>query len=132
MRIVWLLMLVGCGLPESDFSREYTQGWCDYYLACEDPAILLFDGIDGFEDCEPLVAPHVVTMGSVCKFKGGKAKDCLAAVEALTCPTDEFAFTVPAECSAVYPGCDLSFDLEDEEPTSDEPPAEDSDTDTDQ
>jgi hypothetical protein len=120
-KLLLVLALAGCGTQEPLFSQDYTKGWCDHYMACEDPAVLVFDGITEFADCEELVGPQVITMGIGCKYKGAKAKACLLALEQKTCQSDDaFEFDPPAACLDVYPDCDINFSLVDEPEPSDE------------
>ena len=127
------LLLAGCGLSEALFSEEYTNAYCAHWVDCVDPAVLTFDGIEGTGDCVGLVAPKVVTMGLDCDFKRGKAKDCVRAMQTLTCEGDgtKFLFSPPTVCTEVYPGCDINFDEADADTDTDTDSDTDVDTDTD-
>ena len=106
MRSTWMFvaLLVGCGPSEAEHAAEFTSAYCSWLLDCEDPAVLTFDGIQSFEDCEALIAPEATGYGTTCKYKGGNSKACIRAMNALSCPEDA-SFSMPPECSEVYLGC---------------------------
>lgn len=100
--------LAACGPDETKFIPEFADAYCDFVLACEDPALLTFDGVVTHEDCLAIYGPTVAAMGHGCKYKPGKASRCLRAMEQATCPADEdvpLDQALPSECYEVYIKC---------------------------
>ncbi len=114
-RGLWPLLVVaavGCGTNEGVFIPEYAQLYCAKQIECSGAATQLFNGVDGTDDCVAAFGPEVEATSDGCKYKGGKAKQCLTAIETLTCPAnaDPFDTVVPPICDEVYVKCISSPD----------------------
>jgi len=105
-----LLTLASCGLHETHFIPDYADLYCDAMLSCSTASELNFDGVASHEDCLGLIGSDVDGWGEGCKYKGGKAKKCLKAMEVLTCPGEGKLLddVVPLECDEVYIKCEAT------------------------
>ncbi len=112
-----LLTLAGCGLNETHFVPDYADRYCDAVLACSSPAQLTFDGVSTHDDCLALIGDQVDTWGGGCKYKGGKAKKCLEAMETLACPAEGKLLddVLPPECDEVYIKCEKTAGGDDDD-----------------
>jgi len=114
------LILAGCGLDETYFVPDYADRYCEAMLACASPAQLTFEGITGQDDCLGLVGPDIDAWGEGCKYKAGKAKKCLKAMEALACPAEGQTLddVLPIECDEVYIQCAVTAGDDDDDDDS--------------
>jgi hypothetical protein len=106
---MWLtsVLAVGC-YSESTFVPEKTDAFCAWLLRCEDPAVIAFDGMD-LPVCQGTFGPTFQEEGADCrKFKRGIAKQCVASLEAATCPPEGTSVeeAIPEVCAFVYERCD--------------------------
>lgn len=99
--------LSGCGLDETVFIPEYADLYCEAALRCGDPAVLVFDGLSTMDDCLSVIGPEIEGDVERCKYRGGKAKKCLEALEGLACPPEGTSIdeVLPLECSAALTEC---------------------------
>ena len=108
-----VLFLAGCGSSRAKFDENFTSAYCDLVLACEDEAVLTFDGIETIGDCTSQIAPEVTTLGAECKFKRRNGKQCVNALADVTC-AEEGGFAMPVECEEVFKKGECSANPEDE------------------
>ena len=87
---------------------EYVDAYCVYYLACSDPALAVFDGVDTAEECEALYGPAVVDDSLACKLDKKTAKTCLDSLDGLACPGEGYDVdgSLPSECESVWTTCE--------------------------
>ncbi|MEZ4316475.1 MAG: hypothetical protein R3F61_03175 [Myxococcota bacterium] len=120
------LLAVGC-YTESDFIPAKTTAFCSLVLQCTDPATLAFDGLDA-TSCEARYGPIFRDEAQGCKIRKSAAKDCVAALEAGTCPADgSVEDNLPEICEAALTKCPITFEPED---TDVVPPGNDTGTGT--
>ena len=102
-----LTALGGCGLHETEFVPQYAALYCDYYLSCEDPAVLAFDGLDTQEECLAIHGPEIEAEGGACKLARSEAKKCLTAMEGLACPPEgtDLDGGIPPVCDYSWKKC---------------------------
>lgn len=101
------VMMAGCGPRETDFVSDYVTSYCVYYLACSDPALAVFDGVDTPEECADAFGPGVAELATECALNGAAARDCLAELDGLACsgdPSDVDA-ALPAVCGSAWEKC---------------------------
>ena len=105
---IMLLALTGCGLDETVFIPDYADAYCAQAMSCADAATLAFDGMSTLDDCLAQVGPDIEAEVAVCKYRGGKAKKCITAIENMSCPPDGVAFDqfLPVECESVLIDCE--------------------------
>jgi hypothetical protein len=106
--IVWTAAIgAGCGIDDSTFTIEYVDAYCVYYLACSDPALEVFDGIDTPEECEAVYGPAVTDSALTCKLDKKAAKVCLESLDGLACPSEGYDVdgNLPSECAQVWTDC---------------------------
>ena len=114
------LSLASCGLDESYFVPDYADRYCDAFMSCSSSAQLMFEGIASHDDCLGLFGADVEAWGESCKYKGGKAKKCLKAMESLVCPVEGETLddVLPIECEEVYIKCTVTAGGDDDEETT--------------
>jgi hypothetical protein len=80
----------------------------------------MFEGIASHDDCLGLFGADVEAWGESCKYKGGKAKKCLKAMESLVCPVEGETLddVLPIECEEVYIKCTVTAGGDDDEETT--------------
>lgn len=102
-----LTLAWGCGPSEDSFVSAYVTSYCDYYLACSDPALAVFDGIDTVEECQAAFGPAMVEASSGCRLNRPSARDCLSLLDGLGCVADplDVDAALPAECGMVWEQC---------------------------
>ena len=104
MRWTFLILAVGC-YAESDFVPAKTDAFCSLLIECTDPAVLAFDGIDE-STCQGVWGPIFKDEASRCKLRAGPAKECVAALESATCPSEGLLIDqLPESCSSTYVNC---------------------------
>lgn len=105
------LFVVACGPPQSEFVGPYIEGWCEHVLACEDEAVLTFDGIVTVQDCVDRRNGVINDLSSRCQYQASVATQCLADIETLTCPSGEpRTADLPLSCESVYINCSAPDD----------------------
>lgn len=111
-----LALLGACGPSENAFVSGYVTSYCDYYLACSDPALAVFDGIDTVDDCQNVFGPPVVEASGTCRLNREAARDCLMLLDGLGCSGDPLDVDagLPAECGMVWEQCVPGEDGEEE------------------
>ncbi len=104
---IMLLAASGCGLDETVFIPDYADAYCQKAISCLDPAVAAFDGMATQEACLSVVGPEIEAEVAACKYRGGKAKKCLNAMENMSCPPEDIAFDdyLPIECDIVLIAC---------------------------
>jgi len=121
MRWLWLCVLVGCGASEGKYLTDYTARYCELVFQCSDEAMLLFDGIESEEECNNLVGSDLQSFGGTCEeYDGRAAKDCLKAMDDMTCPAQGKSLdsALPAACSYVFLTCKEPEDDNTDEPNT--------------
>lgn len=110
--------LAACGgnkLEEEDFVYTYTQQYCAVWLECSDPAMRVWDGLEGTEGCEAEIGPEMADKANGCKLVADNAQACLDKLADLACPADGQALdeALPIECEVAWKKCSLTAeDLE--------------------
>lgn len=103
----FLLIAVGC-YSETDFTPARTTAYCAAVLACTDPAVLAFDGVDA-TTCEGIYGPRFQTEGEDCKLDRKVAKACVSGLEALaaSCPDGAIDDNLPVACESAFKKCPI-------------------------
>lgn len=96
--------LMACGPSDEAFVARYTEDWCAVVMACSDPAVLAFDGIETVEDCEAIVGSQVEVEAASCSYDPKAARSCLSALHELGCDGSQ-APVEPSTCSVVFLEC---------------------------
>jgi hypothetical protein len=103
----WLLGVVGCGMPQSEFIVSYTESFCEHKMTCADAAELTFEGILTQEDCVLQEEKGVSLWGLGCKFRASDAQNCLDDMALLTCPAAVGQLSdPPLSCGTVFFACE--------------------------
>ncbi len=81
------LLLAGCGLNEEKYASKYATAICSYYEEC---GYLEYAGGD-IDTCEANQENGQLSLitSDACEYDPGAAKDCVDAVRAASCPTDD-------------------------------------------
>lgn len=107
--IVLLLLLGACGPKPPAFIDEVIAIDCDYLTACEDAAILTFNGWDDRDRCLADARERWEDRTSgVCEYDRKAAKACLDELESYvsTCPVDaDGAPALPEACLLTHLNC---------------------------
>ena len=106
------VLVMGCGVSQSEFIPGYAERYCELVLDCGNAADLVFDGLDTQKECLAVEGPRVESWGKGCKYKGGKARKCLAELDEMTCPSPGASIdeALPAVCNDIYLDCDDDID----------------------
>lgn len=99
------LLLAGC-LSGEKFVSEYVEAECTYALECYDEAVLNFRGWDSVETCMDVRGPEYAGQIDGCILDKSAGRECLKQLKGLGCPADGEDPTLPAICTAAFPGCD--------------------------
>jgi len=103
--LIWGLAACG-GVDQDEFVVLYTDHYCEAWLDCGVTATQQFDGTDSIEDCKALEASAVTGAWVGCKYKKGKAKQCLESLLPATCPTSgNLGDVFPPICEEVWVDC---------------------------
>jgi len=99
--------LAACGVGKGNFVPTYAAAYCDYVLACSDPAQLTFDGVLSLDDCLAVVGPELEVQADTCNYNPGVAADCLDAMAILQCPAEDASIDdgIPPVCLGVFEAC---------------------------
>lgn len=95
----------GCGPAQAEFADEYNTAWCEHRLACEDAAVLTFDGITSVEVCKEREVEALIEWASGCQYVPSAATQCVFEVQELTCPAGGGLAELPLACDQVYINC---------------------------
>jgi hypothetical protein len=104
-------LLVGCNPSETKFIDQYVAAECDYRVTCYDPAILQFYGYADAEGCVASFGPEFVTQHQGCTYDAVAAKQCVKALEELSCPAEGEDPADPEICGQVFTMCAEDTDL---------------------
>jgi hypothetical protein len=111
MRSAWLVVLIGvvsCGKVEAEeYLVDFTEQYCDVWLACTDPAQLAFDGLDSPESCVATNGPRFADQWNGCVLDQKNADRCLAFLPGTDCPEsgEDLDAAIPAECYGAWKKC---------------------------
>lgn len=100
--------MAACGPSETSFVVDYTDAYCTWYLACADPALLVFDGLDDVDACKAVVGPEIAVSAGACKVDHAAARACLGQMATVPCPEPGTVFedAVPLACTQAWKKCD--------------------------
>ncbi|MEQ1566259.1 MAG: hypothetical protein ABMA64_11525 [Myxococcota bacterium] len=105
-------LAAGCGDSESEFVVSYVDTLCQQYVACVDPALQVFDGLEGTEACEAEYGDPVAERAAACKLERSAASECLAGMSGMGCPAEgePFDAQLPPACASVWKKCEEGSD----------------------
>lgn len=99
LALLLLVLVAGCGYPESQFKADYATEWCKLLSDCQ--VLQSGYGYSSESDCEAQVSPGADTAGEVAcsAYDPKSAKDCITAIQLLSCHDLYSSEPLPASCS---------------------------------